>query len=351
MDTQNCIIQTIKALLHDSTFKQQHRVNPQDFSRNRQLTFIIVVLLILQKSLKSLQLVLNEFFEKLASAMGWVVISVTASALTQARQKLSHTAFIDLNRKGIVDVYYATDTYQTWQGFRLVGIDGSKIRLPDTHSIREAFGTISISNQYEKELGAYPWGLCSVCYDVLNDIALDAVLARGTAYEVDLAVEHLKGMGAKDLLIFDRNYPSYRFLATLSQRKMRGGCEWLGRCSRGSFKEVQQLFETDDVDSRIVTLRPHHTQKKEIQALDLPQKIIVRLVRVILDNGEVEVLVTSLMDEIRYPTAVFKALYHLRWGVETFFDRVKNRLNLENFTGFKWKPSNRIFTPLFSSVA
>lgn len=88
------------------------------------------------------------------------------------------------------------------------------------------------------------------------------------------------------------------------------------------------------MDSLIVTVRPHHTKREEIQRLGLPLEITVRFVRVILDDGEVEVLVTSLLDETRYPTSLFKPLYHLRWGVETFYDRVKNRLNLENFSGF-----------------
>jgi hypothetical protein len=39
----------------------------------------------------------------------------------------------------------------------------------------------------------------------------------------------------------------------------------------------------------------------------------LRLVRVELDN-EVEVLITNLLDNERYPARGFKALYHLRWG-------------------------------------
>ncbi|MBI1925108.1 hypothetical protein HYR99_12775 [Candidatus Poribacteria bacterium] len=197
MDKTMQVIHTARALMGDETFMDRHRVSPQDFRRHRRLTFIIVMLLILQKSLKSLPLVLNEFFEKLAQGMGLMVMGVTASAFTQARQKLSHTAFIELNRQAIVHVYYVTETYRTWQGFRLVGIDGSKIRLPDTPAIREAFGTIAISNPSEKERGASPWGLCSICYDLLNDIALDAILAQGTPDEVDPAVGHLSRISAK----------------------------------------------------------------------------------------------------------------------------------------------------------
>ncbi|MCP4107186.1 MAG: transposase, partial [Desulfobacteraceae bacterium] len=86
-------------------------------------------------------------------------------------------------------------------------------------------------------------------------------------------------------------------------------------------------------ESRVAILRPHHTKKKEIEALGLPAEINVRFVRVVLDNGEIEVLVTSLTDEAEYSVNDFKEMYHLRWGIETFYGTVKGRLNLENFTG------------------
>jgi hypothetical protein len=86
------------------------------------------------------------------------------------------------------------------------------------------------------------------------------------------------------------------------------------------------------IDSQIVTLRPHHTKKEEIRSLGLPSKIKVRFVRVLLDTGEVEILVTSILDRT-FTIADFKELYHLRWGVETFYGIVKGRLDLENFTG------------------
>jgi len=56
-------------------------------------------------------------------------------------------------------------------------------------------------------------------------------------------------------------------------------------------------------------------------------------VTVRLSTGELEILVTSLLDEEGYPTAAFKEIYNLRWGVETLYDVVKNRLSLENFSG------------------
>jgi len=57
-----------------------------------------------------------------------------------------------------------------------------------------------------------PYALASVLYGVLNRVALEATL--GKAYEIDLAVEHLK---AGKVLAMDRNYPSYRMLAATHQ--------------------------------------------------------------------------------------------------------------------------------------
>jgi hypothetical protein len=61
--------------------------------------------------------------------------------------------------------------------------------------------------------------------------------------------------------------------------------------------------------------------------------ITLRLVKVVLPSGEIEVLATSLIDEQKFKTERFKELYFLRWGVETFFAKLKGRLSLGNFTG------------------
>jgi hypothetical protein len=60
--------------------------------------------------------------------------------------------------------------------------------------------------------------------------------------------------------------------------------------------------------------------------------ITLRLIRVDLAN-ETEVLITNLMDEKRYPAREFKRLYHLRWGVEELFKRLKYHQEVENLSG------------------
>ena len=151
-------------------------------------------------------------------------------------------------------------------------------------------------------------------YDVLNKIVILAVLAPAKAYEVDLALEHIKHTQESDLILFDRNYPSYIFLASLTKL----GRHFTGRCSKTSFKAARDMFKQRVTNSNIVTLKAEGTVKKKCQELGLPEKMTVRFVRVRLSTGEIEVLVTSLLDEKKYTAQMFKELYNLRWGVEGF---------------------------------
>lgn len=329
MHTALNVMTAIKNLVNDPAFQATHRINETAFTRERRLSFVRVTALILQKSLKSLQLVLNEFFEKLQQTIPLPLQTVTASALTQARQKLKQTAFCDLTTQALVATYYQTPTYRTWRGVRVLAVDGSKIRLPDTPAIRQEFGTIAFSNQHPDVQGAYPDGLRVVYDDVLNQIPLASPLAHSRASERDVALALRPSLLPTDLVLCDRGVPSYRFFATL----LAAHTHVVGRCSRRSFAEARTLFADDAPVSRVVTLRPPPGHKAALLAAGLPLELRLRVVRVVFDSGDVEVLGTSLLDDARFPAEVFKDLYGLRWGVETVYDRVKNRLNLENFSG------------------
>ena len=61
--------------------------------------------------------------------------------------------------------------------------------------------------------------------------------------------------------------------------------------------------------------------------------IRLRLVRVELDSGETEVLVTSLIDTEKYPHHLFAELYHDRWPIEEDYKVMKCRIEVENFSG------------------
>lgn len=106
-------------------------------------------------------------------------------------------------------------------------------------------------------------------------------------------------------------------MTTLIERKLN----FVIRCS-SKYAIVKEMQEGSGADSRLVEVK--NNQKEYLN---------LRFVRVLLSTGEYEILVTSLLDEQRYPSEIFKELYHLRWGIETFYGLLKTRLELENFTG------------------
>lgn len=318
------MVETSRELVGEEGFKERHRWTDKDFTRDRSLVFALVVALVLRKSMKSLQNVVNE-------AMLWLErSSVSASAYSQARYKLRHTAFIELNRKAVVGTMYRDGDYQTFWDGRVLAVDGSKVALPDSESVREDFGTLPWTGGKNSELqGERPYARASVLYDVLNRVALDATLSQADAYEVDLAVGHLAHTRPGDLLLMDRNFPSYRMLAEMAVR----GRDFAVRCSAASFAPARRMLRGEGPDSLLATLTPCAGQAAPIRGLGLPMSLAVRFVRVRLAAGEDEVRVTSLLDKARYPTEGFLELYGLRWRIETFYGLLKTRLGLENFSG------------------
>lgn len=283
----------------------------------------MLLLSILRKSVKSMQNVLNELSLELNLPL------VTGSAYSQRRAHLNYSAFIELNREIIVP-FSVEQVPATYKGFRILAGDGSKIRLPDHRTIREHFGAIATCSGHDATVtGDYLCGQAYVLHDVLNKIVVHAQLAPANAYEVDLAIQSLDYTKPNDLLIYDRNFASYRFLATLTQRNR----QFVIRCSAGSFAVVQALFAANQETSQIATLVVPPAYKKECRQEGLPSSITLRFVAVRLSTGELEVLVTSLLDVESFPAADFKFIYNLRWGVETLYHVIKNRLSLENFSG------------------
>lgn len=275
-------------------------------------------MLIVKKSIKSLQVRLNEYI--LQSKLDY---TITNSAFTQARTKLSYTAFKALD-EDTVSIYYKDGDYKTMFGFRCIAADGSVIILPKNKETIEEFGVINIRNKHIKD--TYVSAKCECYYDMLNRIAIKTQLAHSSSYEVDLALNMIDDFTEKDLLIYDRGYASYKMMATL----VKYDKNFLIRVPKNTFKASQQVFDNKlDYDSKIVTLNITHDCPKDI---DLPLEIKIRLIKLKLSTGETEVLATSIMDQ-NITINDFGVLYKLRWGVETFFSIIKGRLNLENFTG------------------
>lgn len=323
------IAQMRRRIFHPD-FRSRHRQEDQHFTRERVLTFPVVILLLLQKTTRSVQRHLNTFLHDL-----WPhgQQSATRGAWTQARAKLNHTALIELNQQVLLPEFYgpAHEAHRrTWKGHRLFGCDGSQLRLPLHPQIVQKFGQVEVANHLGQTGTRYVPARLSVLYDLLNHVGLDALVENVEQGEVEMAIAQLVHLQANDVLIWDRGFTGFMLMALVLHQK----AHFIGRCSTGSFLAAQELFRANRAGrSKIVKLFAGKQHWAELKALGLPTELIVRFVSLRLPNGELEVLVTSLLDQTEYPTQEFLTVYNWRWGHETYHLMLKGRLDLENWTG------------------
>jgi hypothetical protein len=322
-------VETVRKLIKDAGFVRRHCRQERDFTRRRLLAFDTVVLLILQKTLKSIQVHLQEFFATLGRL--WRPLATpTHSAWTQARAKLRHTAFIELNQAAVLEVVAAApEPLARWRGHRLLAIDGSILRLPETAELFAHFGGQEPLNQSGPCDVRVPQARLSLLYDCLNRLILDAQVGGFREGEGTLARAHLDATCDDDVLLLDRGYAGYLLLATLVARRRH----FVIRCNTASFAPAAQLFARNQEGVSMTVTLPAKSRAADARARGLPGSVQVRFVSLRLSTGELEVLVTSLLDPEAYPTAELLQVYYQRWAVETCFGLLKGRLDLENFSG------------------
>jgi hypothetical protein len=298
-------------------------VKARDFTRERVLKWPVVILMMLRGQKVGLQTAVNKFF----SAVGDVWRVVTASAYRQARQKVQPEVFVHLNTVACEEFYsrYGVDNEVVlWHGQRVLGVDGSYLNLPDTEETRREFSVQT--NQHVG--GEQVQALASVLYDLRNDLGVSAALGPKQAEKNLLFGTHLAVTQAGDVLVCDRAYADYSVLATLVARQGH----FVIRFPRQSFTEVNAFWAAPDQE-RVVTLEVTAKARAWVAEHHLPTTLRVRLLKVVLASGEVEVLGTDLLDAQTYPAAEFKAVYGWRWNHETYHDRIKNIFEVERFSG------------------
>ena len=252
----------------------------------------------------STQNALERYFEKTNED-----VFMTQQSFSESRQNLKVSAFIELFVMSVKLAYEGF--YETWHGYRVMAIDGSKVALPSNELLRNHYGTVGEGHTSVTAQG-------SVLYDPLNKVVVDALIKPISTDERTLAsrhIDHLCSLGnfVKELILFDRGYPSFELIEKLQKNNIR------------FLMRVRAKFNLE-IDAQTTQDGFVHLKKKG------HEDILVRVVKFQLPSGETEVLISDLWDK-RMGIKGFKELYFMRWPVETKYDEVKNKLEIENFSG------------------
>lgn len=255
----------------------------------------------------ALQNALNRFF----CARGLLRAVPTASAYSQARQKVEPALFHYLNPLVVEKFYtlYASEgRVKRWQGRRVGGIDGTMINLPETAETRAQYTWHG--NQHGRAIRGQALG--SVCYDLLNDVVLDATLGKQQAEQECLFVSPLQVTVPGDVIVLDRGYADGGVMAFLSQQQ-RDVVIRMPRRRAGAIR----TFWDGPQQEQVVELAVPERQVAFVKQPKLASSLQVRFVKIALADGGVEVVATSLLDARAVSGTALKTLYGWRGGIET----------------------------------
>lgn len=272
---------------------------------------------------KRAQSEIDVFFSKLYQ-IPEEVRRATSSSLTQCRAKINFSAFENATEQ-LTNFFYKNYYFKKYYGYRLIAIDGSVYTLPRTKETIATFGENVLSNNRK-------WIKAQVSFaaDVLNNVCVGGVIGPYKQSEASQAFTLFDQLGDGNLYLFDRGYFGRSFL----KKVVETGCQFCFRLQRNACKEVIEFIKSNKVDC--------------IEYIKVEgERISVRLTKVILDSGEEEFLMTSLLDQENFSPRKLKALYHLRWGVEEQFKDMKYAICVENFIG---KSPNSIKQEFFANI-
>ncbi len=295
-------VKTVYEKIYSKEFKERAKMQEKDFTRKRKLGFTESVLFILSGTKKSLQSALYTFFK----GMKIQEETYTKQAFSKGRQRIRPEAFLELFKTTVTEFYRNAD-YRTYKGYRVMAIDGTKYNLPNTEELLEIYGMQKPTNMVQS--------LSSCLYDVMNGIILDVHMFPFDANERELAQLHLNELEKmktdKEILLMDRGYPASKLFKSMEEK----GFKFVARCEPNFIKAM-------NINGNDCTVE--HTFKSGIC-------LKLRVVEVELDNGNTETLVTNILD--KFTSKDFAELYHMRWGIEEKYDDLKNKLEIENFSG------------------
>ncbi len=297
------LIQNVKTLISSNEFKIKHCLDKNAFTRNRKLSFQDIICFILGLPRKSLPTELDLFFEGKGH-------SVSKQAFSKARYKISSRAFEDIFQMS-TDIFQFTNHPKTWDGYRIFAVDGSDIAVDHNKNNEAEFGLKTNSHS------SYPMARLTALYDVTNDLIVDvqftgiSVGEREHAHRLLSSSALTNSKNYKNLIIFDRGYPSRALIHELEKKEFF----YLIRCSHSFLSCVNECPDGD------------HT------VLDIYKGRTTRI-RVIKDTSgeEPRILVSNLFEEYQ-DAAYHQTLYHRRWEIETKYGELKTRMRLENFSG------------------
>lgn len=304
----------------------------RDFTRTRKLSFSDTVMMIISMECGSLRSELLKYFS-------YSPDTATASAFVQQRGKIKPEAF-----KALFLAFSAQLPSPVCRGYHFFAVDGSDVQVPleGSHDEYSYFRSGRQRDYFQLHLSAV--------YDLLGGHYSAAYIEPRKGHDERAAFHRLleeQGFPARSLFIFDRGYEGYPLMAHISGLGqffvMRAKDNHTGGILKGLSlpreDEYDFSFDRICVDRWRVRYNASPELYHRVHYSNTPYflnpsvreyPLAFRVVRLRLDNGSYECLLTNLPAE-EFGIKELKEVYRMRWGIETAFRYLKHSVGLLYF--------------------
>ena len=302
-------LKNLKSLWGDDNFIKNAKATATSFSRHRKMSLLECLIFLLTKEKTTIAFALHKFLPSLSHKTD----RISSQAFSKARKHIVPQFLLDTLHELGQKFYQQKKSIKTWQTFRVLAIDGTSILLPNVRELKDTFGTIGCTQVQFPSVATQT----SLMYDVLNHIPLDVVIGRAHENERKMATEHIDWLinhptSHQNLLLFDRGYPDKSLMMKLIDAQQ----QFVFRLGKAHYKKEVATVSVDGS----VTLE---WEEKDFQ---------IRIIKFIRPDG-VEVTFATNIFSSTLLVEDFITLYALRWGIETNYNIMKNKLELINFSG------------------
>ena len=312
--------------------------NPEkDFSRIKKWSFGEIMRFLISMEGKSLRDELLEHFSFSAE-------TPTNSSFNQRRAQILPEAFEFLFREFTT----VTSGEKLFHGYRLLACDGSDLCIAHNPQDETTYFQSTPDSKGFNQMHL------NALYDLLSRSYADAIIQPARQENENKAmcdmIDRYPGH-SKTLFIADRGYENYNIFAHVQENGMFYLIRAKDLSSNGIVSSLKnQLPDDQESFDTAVSITLTKKQIKEVKANKEKYRIIMkdtpfdfvdlhfnwfyemkmRVVRFPIADGSYECVITNLSPKEFSPEDI-KALYHMRWGIETSFRELKYAVGLTSF--------------------
>ena len=252
------------------------------------------------------------------------------SPYCQARSGLPLDRLQEIHDGLVADADAAVATKDLWCGHRVLAIDGCTVTAPDTPQNQKIYPQQSV----QKPGCGYPILRLLAFLSLATGLLITWAVGSWHQSEVALLQTLWDCVRAGDVLLADRGFCNWGLLAQCLARNLHAVFRVKGSCRR-DFRRGQRLSR----DERLVQWKkPAYCSVtcSPQEWASLPEILTLRLVRCRLEvpgfRTQKVILVTTLLDSVKYPPAALSQLYYRRWAMELTLRNLKSTLQMDHLS-------------------